>query len=184
VSAPQSIPAVEIHAAIDRLAQAISKCHGSKGKILLLGIANGGITLAGRLAARLAILSPKLSVRSGTLDISFHRDDIGRHPIPKEFAPTLIPVDVTGATVILVDDVLFSGRTVKAALNELSDHGRPEKIELAILVDRGFRKLPVAADYTGLSLEASATAKVVVRLDPAKPAADSVIVLPFKPAAK
>lgn len=181
MSASKSIPSAEIHAAIERLAQAIANRHGPKGEILLLGIANGGVALAHRLAARLALIAPKLSIKTGTLDISFHRDDIGRHPIPKEFAPTLIPVDVTGATVILVDDVLFSGRTVKAALNELSDHGRPDKVELAILVDRGFRKLPVAADYTGLTLEASATDKVVVTLDPAKPVRDSVSILPSKP---
>ncbi|HTJ79394.1 MAG TPA: bifunctional pyr operon transcriptional regulator/uracil phosphoribosyltransferase PyrR [Rariglobus sp.] len=178
--ASQSIPTAEIHAAIERLAQAIAKHHGAKEKILLLGIANGGVTLARRLASRLSVLSPSLSLKSGTLDISFHRDDIGRNPIPKEFTPTLIPVDVTGATVILVDDVLFSGRTVKAALNELFDHGRPEKVELAILVDRGFRKLPVAADYTGLTLEASPTAKVVVKLDSAKPANDTLVVVPAK----
>ncbi len=180
MSASKSIPAAEIHAAIERLALSIANRHGPKGEILLLGIANGGITLAHRLSARLSTLNPQLSTKSGTLDISFHRDDIGRHPIPKEFAPTLIPVDVTGANVILVDDVLFSGRTVKAALNELFDHGRPEKVELAILVDRGFRKLPVAADYTGLTLGASVTDKVVVKLDPAKPAADSITVVPAK----
>ena len=181
MSASKSIPSAEIHAAIERLAQAIANRHGPKGKILLLGIANGGVALAHRLAARLASVAPKLATKTGTLDISFHRDDIGRHPIPKEFAPTLIPVDVTGATIILVDDVLFSGRTVKAALNELSDHGRPDKVELAILVDRGFRKLPVAADYTGLTLEAPATAKIVVTLDPAQPARDSVAIILSKP---
>lgn len=181
VPASQSIPAAEIHAAIGRIAQAIAKRHGPRGKILLLGIANGGVTLAHRLSARLSILSPQLSTQSGTLDISFHRDDISRHPIPKEFAPTLIPSDVTGATVILVDDVLFSGRTVKAALNELFDHGRPEMVDLAILVDRGFRKLPVAAHYTGLTLDALETAKVVVKLDPATPAADTITVVPSKP---
>ncbi len=180
VPASQSIPAAEIHAAIERLAHTIAKRHGPKGKILLLGIANGGVTFARRLALRLAPLAPGLRVSVGTLDISFHRDDIGRHPIPKEFAPTLIPEDVTDATVILVDDVLFSGRTVKAALNELFDHGRPEKVELAILVDRGFRKLPVSADYTGLTLNASPTDKVVVKLDPVAPAADTITVVPAK----
>ncbi len=180
MSASQSIPATEIHAAIGRIAQAIAKRHGPKGKILLLGIANGGVTLAHRLAARLSAPDSQLSAKSGTLDISFHRDDIGRHPIPKEYAPTLIPADVTGAAVILVDDVLFSGRTVKAALNELFDHGRPEKVELAILVDRGFRKLPVAANYTGLTLDALETAKVVVKLDPATHAADTITVVPSK----
>ena len=176
--APQSIPAKEIHAAIERLAQDIARRHGPDGKLLLLGIANGGVTLARRLGARLSALSPRLSTQSGVLDISFHRDDIGRHPIPKEFAPTLIPADVTDATVILVDDVLFSGRTVKAALNELSDHGRPAKVELVVLVDRGFRKLPVAADYTGLVREVPATAKVVVKLDPGRSARDSLVILP------
>jgi pyrimidine operon attenuation protein/uracil phosphoribosyltransferase len=181
VPALQRIPANEIHAAIDRLAQAIAKRHGPKGKILLLGIANGGIVLARRLALRLASLAPGLRVSAGTLDISFHRDDIGRNPIPKEFAPTLIPVDVTGADVVLVDDVLFSGRTIKAALNELFDHGRPAKVELAILIDRGLRRLPVAADYTGLSIDASLDSKVVVKLDPANFDRDLVEVIAAKP---
>ena len=180
MSAPQSIPAAEIHAAIDRLAESIANRHGPKGNIILLGIANGGITLAHRLATRLSTLSPRLSARPGTLDISFHRDDIGRHPIPKEFAPTLIPVDVTGAHIVLVDDVLFSGRTIKAALTELSDHGRASHVELAILVDRGFRKLPIAADYTGLALAAPETATVVVKLDPDRPANDTISVVPAK----
>jgi pyrimidine operon attenuation protein/uracil phosphoribosyltransferase len=176
VPAPKSFPVAEIHAAIDRLAHAIRERHPSPNRLILLGIANGGIELARRLAA-------SLGVQAGTLDISFHRDDIDRHPIPKEFSPTRIPVDVTGATVILVDDVLFSGRTVKAALDELFDHGRPAKVELAVLIDRAGRKLPVAADYTGLVLEVPASAKVVVTLDSAKPARDSVTITPFKPAA-
>ena len=178
MSASKSIPSAEIHAAINRLAQAIANRHGPKGKILLLGIANGGVALAHRLAARLAALAPKLATKTGTLDISFHRDDIGRHPIPKEFAPTRIPVDVHGATVIIVDDVLFSGRTVKAALDELFDHGRPAKVELAILVDRGGRRLPFAPDYCGLTLDAAEKEKVVVVLDPASPAKDSITLRP------
>jgi pyrimidine operon attenuation protein/uracil phosphoribosyltransferase len=202
VAKTQTLGPGEIHAALDRLAAAISARHASTGKLLLLGIANGGIELARRLSARLLVLrSPepfrqaqgpeqveglvergeggsaldsRLSTLAGTLDISFHRDDIGGNPIPKEFAPTHIPADVNGATVILVDDVLFSGRTVKAALNELFDHGRPATVELAILADRGGRRLPVAADYTGLTLPASDDEKVVVRLDPANPARDAI----------
>jgi pyrimidine operon attenuation protein / uracil phosphoribosyltransferase len=168
VATSKTIGAGEIQAAIERLAQAISKRHGgAKNPLLLLGIANGGVELARRLSTRLAALEPPLSARPGTLDISFHRDDIGRHPIPKEFAPTQIPADVHGATVILVDDVLFSGRTVKAALDELFDHGRPTKVELAVLVDRGGRRMPFAADYVGLSLATRDTEKVVVTLDAA-----------------
>lgn len=163
----KTIAATEVQAAITRLADAISVRHASPAKLIFLGIANGGIELARRLAA-------KLGARAGTLDISFHRDDIGRHPIPKEFSPTRIPADVHGATVVLVDDVLFSGRTVKAALDELFDHGRPTKVELAVLVDRGGRRLPLAADYVGLTLAPSAEQKVVVVLDEKNPQRDAI----------
>lgn len=170
----QTIGAEDIHAAITQLATAISARHGTAKKLLLLGIANGGVTLAQRLSAQLSALDSRLSTATGTVDISFHRDDIGRHPIPKEFAPTQIPSDVHGATIILIDDVLFSGRTVKAALDELFDHGRPAKVELAVLVDRGGRLMPVAADYTGLFITAAADEKVVVTLDPKSPARDII----------
>ena len=164
-----------IHAAIERVAAAILARHPSTPRLLLLGIANGGVELARRLAYRLKKSGTPAGL--GSVDISFHRDDIGRHPIPKEFAPTLIPHDVNGATVILVDDVLFSGRTVKAALDELFDHGRPEKVELAVLVDRGGRRLPVAADYCGMSLSVGESEKVVVTLDATEPANDAIQIL-------
>lgn len=179
---PKTIGAREIHAAIERLAAAIAGRHGPSTPLLLLGIANGGIELARRLVANLAAAQPSRSVKAGIIDISFHRDDIGRNPIPKEFAATHIPADVNGATVILVDDVLFSGRTVKAALDELFDHGRPERVELAILVDRGGRRLPLAADYCGLTLTAEPTERVVVRLDPAASSADFVRIDPGRTA--
>jgi len=165
--------APSIHLAIDRVASALVRRHKGTARLLLLGVANGGIVLAHRLAAALkqAGLKPGL----GTIDISFHRDDIGRNPIPKEFSPTLIPHDVNGATVILVDDVLHSGRTVKAALDELFDHGRPASVELAVLVDRGGRLLPVAATYTGITLVAADDEKVRVRLDPVAPARDTLL---------
>lgn len=162
----KTIGSEEIHAAIERLAAAISERH-AKAPLLLLGIANGGVELARRLAG-------KLKAKTGTLDVSFHRDDIGRNPIPKEFAPTHIPADVHGAHVVLVDDVLFSGRTVKAALDELFDHGRPAKVELAVLVDRGGRLLPFAADYVGLTLHPGPQQKVVVTLDPENRKRDTV----------
>lgn len=178
VAKHQTIGASEIHSAIERLAEAISSRYRKSSSVRLLGIANGGVELTRRLAASLAKLDPRLAVRVGTVDISFHRDDIGRHPIPKEFAPTHIPFDVQGADIILVDDVLFSGRTLKAALDEIFDHGRPAKVELAILVDRGGRRLPFAADYTGLTLAPKEAEKVVVVLDPANPAKDEIRVQP------
>jgi pyrimidine operon attenuation protein/uracil phosphoribosyltransferase len=174
VAKQQTIGADEITAALARLADAIAERHRHGGPLILLGIANGGIELARRLALQLRDHQLKLSAKPGTIDISFHRDDIGRHPIPKEFAPTHIPADVHGASVILVDDVLFSGRTVKAALDELFDHGRPTKVELAVLVDRGGRRMPMAADYTGLTLAPGPDEKVVVTLDPQNPRKDSI----------
>ncbi|MEO7413773.1 MAG: bifunctional pyr operon transcriptional regulator/uracil phosphoribosyltransferase PyrR [Opitutaceae bacterium] len=168
MSTPKTIGSEQIQAAIERLANAITDRHPAGAKLLLLGIANGGVELARRLAKR-------IKAEAGTLDISFHRDDIGRNPIPKEFARTHIPADVNGATVILVDDVLFSGRTGKAALDELFDHGRPAKVELAVLVERGGRLLPLAADYVGLQIEASPIEKVIVTLDPKDPSLDEIV---------
>lgn len=159
MATPKTIGPDDIHAAITQIAEAITARHPDTGRLILLGIANGGVALTHRLATQLRI------THTGTIDISFHRDDIGRHPIPKEYTPTRLPADVNGATVIIVDDVLFSGRTVKAALDELFDHGRPAKVELAVLVDRSGRRLPIAADYTGISLTAAGDEKVVVTMD-------------------
>lgn len=173
MSVSQTIGAHEIGAAIERLASSIAARHPSPADILLLGIANGGLELSRRLAARLG--SP-----AGVVDISFHRDDFGRHPIPKETAATRIPGDVHGATLVLVDDVLFTGRTVKAALDEVFDHGRPAGVELAVLVDRGCRRLPLAADHTGLRLQTREDQRVVVRLDPGAPRLDRIRIEPAR----
>lgn len=159
VSVAKSLSAAEIHTALDRLCQAIAARHPSDSKLVLLGIANGGITLVRRLGARLR------QKYVGTLDISFHRDDIGRNPIPKEFSPTVIPTDVNGAIVILVDDVLFTGRTIRAALDALSDYGRPGKVELAVLIDRGHREMPIQPDYVGISLDTARLDHVLVSLE-------------------
>lgn len=160
----------EINSAIERVAAGILSRHAKTERLFVLGIANGGIEFAKRLKAKI----PAASL--GTLDISFHRDDIGHHPIPKEFQPTRIDGDVDSAVVILVDDVIFSGRTVKAALDELFDHGRPSKVELAVLVDRGGRKMPFTPDYLGLSIQTTDTEKVVVTLDSASAAKDSIVI--------
>lgn len=171
----KTIGSAAIHAAIANIAESIVARHSQPGRFFVLGIANGGLPLARRVCARLAALAPKLNISLGSVDISFHRDDIGRNPIPKEFNPTIIPGDVNGATVLLVDDVLFSGRTVKAALDELFDHGRPAKVELAVLVDRGGRLLPVHADYMGITLsDVPQEERVIISLDEKHPAHDLV----------
>lgn len=175
--APNRIPAAQLTRALDQLAAEIAARHPAAANLILLGIANGGVHVVTRLQLLLRKHYPERArPRTGIIDISFHRDDIGRHPIPKEFTPTLIPIDVTGATVILVDDVLQSGRTVKAALDELFDHGRPAKVELATLIDRGGRTLPVAADYTGLVVNAGPEEKVTVVLHGSDSRHDSITI--------
>lgn len=161
---PKTIGYREVHAAIERLAAAIQARHHHTKDFMVLGIANGGIPLARRLCSRMGV------TRAGDLDISFHRDDIGRQPIPKEVTPTILPGDIDGSSVLLVDDVLFTGRTVKAAMDELFDHGRPAKVELAVLVDRGGHRLPVAADFVGIELDLpdSQDVRVALRNDPSE----------------
>jgi pyrimidine operon attenuation protein/uracil phosphoribosyltransferase len=115
--------------------------HGASD-VAVVGIHSGGAWLAERLANEL-----QLTDRLGFIDVSFYRDDYAEKGLPAEVKPTQIPFDVEGATVLLVDDVLYTGRTTRAAINELFDYGRPAKIMLAALVDRGGRELPVAADF-------------------------------------
>ncbi|MDR0352640.1 MAG: bifunctional pyr operon transcriptional regulator/uracil phosphoribosyltransferase PyrR [Opitutaceae bacterium] len=174
----QRINARDTHAAIERLARLILQRHPADEQLLFLGIANGGIVLARRLALHFK------RALAGTLDISFHRDDIGRHPIPKEFAPTHIPADVNGARILLVDDVLQSGRTINAALNELFDHGRPERVELAVLIDRGDRRLPIAPDFSALQLITAPDEKIIVHIAPDTPAKDHITIAPAPPTKK
>lgn len=108
----------------------------------IVGIHSGGAWIAERLAKDLG-----LTARLGVLDVSFYRDDYAKKGLPAEVKPTHIGFDVNGASIVLVDDVLYTGRTTRAAINELFDYGRPARIQLAALVDRGERQLPVAADF-------------------------------------
>ncbi|EDY83588.1 hypothetical protein VDG1235_3215 [Verrucomicrobiia bacterium DG1235] len=164
----KTIESQEINAAIERLADAIAKAHPVADNLVLAGIANGGVPLCSllefALAKRLGTSIPK-----AIIDISFHRDDIGHHPITKEVQATHMATDPEDSTIILVDDVLFSGRTVRAAIAEVLTIGRPYQVELAVLVDRGNRRLPFAANYTGLVEETTPEQKVEVTLDPADP---------------
>ena len=114
----------------------------------LVGIHTGGVYLAERLHATLGIVLPL-----GLLDISFYRDDFDKTGLHPQIKPTKIPFEVAGRHIILVDDVLYTGRTVRGAMNELFDYGRPASISLAVLIDRGGRELPVAAQYIGARLE-------------------------------
>ena len=113
-------------------------------RVHLIGIYSGGAWIAERLHQELAIATPL-----GTLSSAFHRDDYGRRGLPAELKATRLSFDIKGADIILVDDILYTGRTVRAALNELFDYGRPARVELAVLIDRGGRELPIEARYCG-----------------------------------
>ncbi len=130
---------------------------------VLVGIRTGGVPLAGRIGSRLAARTgaePPL----GELDITLYRDDLYTGLEKPVLGASRLPVDITGREVVLVDDVLFTGRTVRAALDELMDYGRPRRVWLAVLVDRGHRELPIAADFVGTRVETRRTDRVVVRL--------------------
>lgn len=147
-----------------RMASTIAAAHRQTEELFIFGIAEGGVPFAHKLQAALYKHLGR-TIPCGSLNISFHRDDIFQRPITKVIAPTEVPGDIQNATVILADDVLFSGRTIRAALNELFDQGRPNTVELAILFDRGNRKLPIHANYTGFSENTNPQQTVKVNLD-------------------
>ncbi len=136
----------DIHQALTRISAEIAQRNPSPSKLALVGLPTRGVTLAQRIAAELH-QSTGIQIPVGQIDITFHRDDLElRRPIPHV---TDVPFDITDRVIILVDDVLYTGRSVRAALNALNDLGRPEAIQLATLIDRGHRRLPIAADYIG-----------------------------------
>lgn len=130
----------------------------------LLGIPSGGVPLAQRIAAAIEEFSG-VNVPVGSLDVTLYRDDLRDKP-HRALRPTHIPAPLDGATVVLVDDVLYSGRTIRAALDSLRDIGRPQAIQLAVLVDRGHRQLPIRADYVGKNIPTALTEDVTVTLTP------------------
>ncbi|MCL3778716.1 MULTISPECIES: bifunctional pyr operon transcriptional regulator/uracil phosphoribosyltransferase PyrR [unclassified Actinomyces] len=168
----------EIARSLVRIAHEIVERNRGVEDLLLLGIPSGGVPLAQRLAKALAFATGGSEVPVGTLDITMYRDDLGRHAI-RVPQPTVIPGEVLeGRTVVLVDDVLYSGRTIRAALDALGSIGRAEAVQLAVLVDRGHRQLPIRADYVGKNLPTSRTEKVVVSLTELGAGADSVAIHP------
>jgi pyrimidine operon attenuation protein / uracil phosphoribosyltransferase len=144
----------EIGRALSRIAHEIIERTRGADQVVLLGIPTRGVPLAGRLAARIAQVEGQ-QVPHGSLDITMYRDDLRLRPA-RTLGRTQVPADgIDGKTVVLVDDVLYSGRTVRAALDALNDLGRPLGVQLAVLVDRGHRELPIRADYVGKNLPTS-----------------------------
>ena len=148
------LEAADMARALTRIAHEVIERNKGAEDLVLLGIPTRGVTLAARLARRLEDVEGA-RVPLGSLDVTMHRDDLRRQPVRAIAATQLPPGGVDDKVVILVDDVLYSGRTVRAALDALNDLGRPRAVQLAVLVDRGHRELPIRADYVGKNLPTS-----------------------------
>ena len=151
----------DVRRAVTRIAHEILERNKGAADLVLVGIAARGDDLARRLAEEIGRIEGA-EVPVGVLDITFYRDDIGMRAEAPEVHETRIPFDITGSTVVVVDDVLYTGRTIRAALDALMDFGRPLAIQLAVLVDRGHRELPIRADYVGKNVPTRSTELVRV----------------------
>jgi pyrimidine operon attenuation protein/uracil phosphoribosyltransferase len=158
-----SMPASEVEQTLNRLTDEIQTRHPNLEELVLVGIRTGGAFLAQRLAAAISQRSSR-PVRVGVLDITLYRDDWTQLSHKPLVGKTELPGSIDDQEVVLVDDVLFTGRTIRAALDALIDYGRPRRIELAVLVDRGGRELPIQPDYVGRVLELPAGQRVNVYL--------------------
>lgn len=152
----------DISRALTRITHEILERNRDADRLVILGIPTRGVPLARRIAERMSEVEGR-TITAGALDITMYRDDLQRGPV-RALERTDIPDDVDGRTVVLVDDVLMSGRTIRAALDALADLGRPTAVQLAVLVDRGHRELPIRADFVGKNLPTSLSEKVRVRL--------------------
>ncbi len=156
------LDADSIERILTRIAHEIAERNNSGSSVVLVGIQRGGVYLARRLSSTLERVWHQ-AVPVGELDVSMHRDDLDQR-VPPHIHPTDIPFDIAGKTVVLVDDVLFSGRTARAAMDSLNDFGRPKSIQLAVLVDRGHRELPIRADFVGKNVPTARSERIEVRL--------------------
>lgn len=171
----QVMDGAEIGRTLRRMAHEIAERNGALGvgNLALVGIYTRGVEVARRLCALIEQIEgtePAL----GVLDVSMHRDDLRRRARLSSIQPTHLPMDLEARTVILVDDVFFTGRTVRAALDALGEYGRPPHVQLAALIDRGHRELPIRPDYTGKDLPTTIRERVLVRFSPEDGESDGV----------
>ncbi|HMK44151.1 MAG TPA: bifunctional pyr operon transcriptional regulator/uracil phosphoribosyltransferase PyrR [Dissulfurispiraceae bacterium] len=153
----------DVERIVSRIAHEIIEKNKGPENICLVGIQRGGVHLAHRIAAKIKAIE-RVDLPVGSLDISLYRDDINirrDHPVVRK---TAIPFDINGSKVVLIDDVLFTGRSIRAAMDALMDYGRPAAIQLAVLVDRGHRELPIRADYVGKNIPTAKREKIDVQL--------------------
>ena len=154
----------DIRRAIVRVAHEIVEQNGGCQDLMLVGMRTRGVPLAQRIAAAIREFEGE-NVPVGALDIGLYRDDLPARGTRVEIKPSELPEDIAGRRVVLVDDVLYTGRSIRAALDALIDYGRPERIQLAVLVDRGHRELPIRADYVGKNIPTSRQDEVLVQLE-------------------
>jgi pyrimidine operon attenuation protein/uracil phosphoribosyltransferase len=163
MSAAPIMDAVAIERALTRMAHEIVEGNPQSDRLAFIGIRTHGVPMACRLAVKVGAIL-KQEFPTGELDISMHRDDLALRPKPPRVGTSNIPFDVTGKTIVLVDDVLFTGRTIRAALDEITDFGRPQRIQLGILIDRGHRELPIRPDFVGKNVPSAVNERVRVHL--------------------
>ena len=156
--------AQDVAKSITRIAHEILERNADGETPVLIGVQSGGTWIAKAIKEALDRIKIDNAILCGAIDAGMHRDDIGMRPVVTAHSSS-IPVDLSGATVILVDDVLFTGRTVRAALEALNDYGRPRCVQLAVLVDRGHRELPIRPDFVGKNIPTKATDEVSVSAD-------------------
>ncbi len=150
VARTQVLDADDVRRAVWRMAHEVIELNHGLDEVVVVGLQTGGVAFAEALAEALGKIDGEAPPH-GTLDVAFHRDDIGLRPVLPS-AVTDIPVDLTGRVVVLVDDVLFTGRTIRAALDAVHTYGRPRAVQLAVMVDRGHRELPIRPDFVGKNL--------------------------------
>lgn len=150
----QVLSADDIARAVTRIAHEITERNRGLSGIVIVGLQTGGVWIAELLAEAISGIDGGAAPAVGYIDVSMYRDDLALRPVTP-VAPSSLPVDLTGSKVVLVDDVLFTGRTVRAALDALNQFGRPASVQLAVLVDRGHRELPIRPDYVGKNLPTS-----------------------------
>jgi len=160
----QVMDAADLNRVVRRIANEILERNQGIDNVLLLGIPTRGKPLADRVAAALSEIEGSV-VEAGSLDIGMYRDDLDSRPRTR-IGPTDIPKPIDGADVVLIDDVLFTGRTIRAALDALADLGRPSTVQLAVIIDRGHRQLPIRPDFVGKNIPTSLTERVSLRVRP------------------
>ena len=152
-----------IRRALQRIAHEIIERNPQLEKVVLAGIPSRGVEIARRIAGFIRTIE-KIDIETGVIDVAMHRDDVGTRPELPVVRASKLPLSLEGRTVIIVDDVLYTGRTVRAALDAINSFGRPARIQLAALIDRGHRELPIRADYVGKNLPTSMNEKVQVHI--------------------